>query len=279
MHVNETIGGRYRLIERLGSGAFGVVWSAEELLGDKVISQVAIKVFTAQVDVSELQYLAAWDHPKVLRYRTIVEHEEVGRQYVCLVTELAEGGDVASMLRSFRKGLPPVQVERIIGSIAEALDYLHGRDPPIVHRDIKPQNMLVVGGTYKLGDVGTARALEGGGRDTSRGLGSLAYTAPERFDRKISSASDMYSLAVSAYELLTNQWVYEGEDLSRATEAQLVKGHLMGAPQIRGDLPPNWQDLLSHCLSKEPTERWSAARVAEFLSGRKAFAVPQTFRT
>jgi serine/threonine-protein kinase len=268
-------------VEKLGSGAFGVVWRADEIFQGKVISPVAVKVFTAQVDfdVIELQILAASDHPKVLRYRGIVEHEEAGRQYVCLVTELAEGGDVASMLRSFRNGLPPAQVEKIIGSIAEALDYLHGRDPPIVHRDIKPQNMLVVGGTYKLGDVGTARALEGGGRDTSRGLGSLAYTAPERFDRKVSPSSDMYSLAVSAHELLTGRWAYSDEDVARITDLQIMRHHLDSAPVIPPNLPANWQDLLSHCLSKEPTERWSAARVAEFLSGQKAVAVPQTFRT
>jgi formylglycine-generating enzyme required for sulfatase activity len=170
------------------------------------------------------------------------------------------------MLRAFRRGMPSAQVERIILQIADALTYLHGRDPPIVHRDIKPQNMLVVGNTIKLGDVGTARALEGGGRDTSRGLGSLAYTAPERFDRKIFPASDVYSLGISAYELLTNEWVYTGENILGITEAQFVKDHLMSALDLKMDLPEKWRHLLGHCLAKEPNDRWSASEVVEFLS-------------
>jgi serine/threonine protein kinase len=275
MRAGETIGGRYELAEKLGSGSFGVVWRAEETFTftddrtqtsrTELISDVAIKVFTARVEVLELQILATCDHPNVLRYRAIVEHEDAaGREYVCLVTELAEGGDVGEMLRGFRKGLPPAQVERILLPMAEALAYLHSREHPVVHRDIKPPNVLVVGATYKLGDVGTAKALEGGGTDTSKDQGTIAYTAPERFDGKILPAADIYSLGVSAYELLTGRLPFMG------TPLELMKHHSETSPQIPRDLPAPWQELLRYCLAKDPGERWSAEQVVWFLRDRPA---------
>ncbi len=220
---------------------------------------MAIKAFTAQVEVRELQILATCDHPHVLRYRAIVEHEDAaGREYVCLVTELAEGGDVSEMLRGFRKGLPPARVEKILLPVAEALAYLHGREFPIVHRDIKPPNVLVVGGGYKLGDVGTAKALEGGGTDTSKDQGTIAYTAPERFDGKILPAADIYSLGVSAYELLTGRLLFTG------SQYELMKHHIETPPPIPGNLPELWQELLRGCLAKDPISggalsRWSGS--------------------
>lgn len=275
MYVGELIGGRYRLAEKLGAGSFGVVWRAEELFTfrdegsgtsrTELISDVAIKVFTAQVEVRELQILATCDHSNVLRYRAIVEHEDAaGREYVCLVTELAEGGDVSEMLRGFRKGLPPARVEKIVLPMAEALTYLHGRESAIVHRDVKPQNVLIVGGSYKLGDVGTAKALEGGGTDTSKDQGTIAYTAPERFDGKVVPGADIYSLGVSAFELLTGRLLFTG------SPHELMKHHIETRPPIPHELPAHWQELLRRCLAKNPGERWSAEQVVWFLRDRPA---------
>lgn len=277
MHAGELIGERYKLAgQPLGHGAFGVVWRAEELftLRDnttnttetKLISDVAVKIFTAELDFHELQILATCDHPNILRYRSIVEHRsDAGRDHVCLVTELAESGDVAAMLRgAFRKGLPPIQVERIVLSIAEALVYLCNREAPIVHRDIKPQNMLVVGSTIKLGDVGTAKALEGGGTDTSTNQGTIAYAAPERFDGKILPAVDIYSLGVSAFELLTGRLPFEG------TPLQLMKLHTEARPNIPQNLPSHWKELLNNCLVKDPANRWDAKQLVWFLRDRQA---------
>ena len=100
MSKGRMIAGRYRLGRRLGRGSFGVVWEADELLGGEPIASVAVKIFTAEVDRREIALLAGLSHPSILTYRAVVEDEDD----VCLVTELADGGDAAGTSRSGRTG-------------------------------------------------------------------------------------------------------------------------------------------------------------------------------
>ena len=94
MSKDRVIAGRYRIKQRLGRGNFGVVWEADEMLGGAPIGAVAVKVFTAEVDRREIALLAGLSHPTILAYRAVVEDDGE----VCLVTELAEGGDAAGRL-------------------------------------------------------------------------------------------------------------------------------------------------------------------------------------
>jgi serine/threonine protein kinase len=236
--------GRYTLLGRLGEGSQGETYEArdngvppthprpEELADDfkryvdraraagRPVSRepnaglVAIKRFRvdrakAWKDVElaerEARTLASLDHPHLPRY---IEHfEEDGALY--LVMEKVEGESLAS-LRARRQTLPVAEVTRMLADIAEALRYLHGRAPAIVHRDIKPGNVIRrPDGSFALVDFGAVRdRLKPAGGSTV--VGTFGYMAPEQFQGRASPKSDVYGLAATAIAMLTG---CEPEDL------------------------------------------------------------------
>lgn len=258
MNRDQIIADRYQLRERLGRGSYGVVWRADELLGGTPVAQVAVKVFTTDVNRSEIALLARLSHPSILSYRAVVEDDGAA----CLVTELADGGDAAARLKEWPDGLPPHEVARILLPVAEALIHLH--EQGWVHRDVKPANILFVGKQPKLGDVGTARALDGTARSTS--TASLAYAAPELFSGNISPSVDIYSLGCTAYELLTGRLPFEG------SMTELVHKHLYAAIEFPEEIPPYLRDLIAGCTQKEPARRWALTRVRDTLTPPKPVA-------
>lgn len=257
MIAGSLIGGRYRLMERKNQGSSGVVWRAEELLQGKPIAEVAMKVFTVEVNHSEIAALARLQHSHILGYRTVVEHE--GR--VCLVTEYADGGDLAQMLQAYPDGLPLQRVVEVVTAVAEALRYLH--EQSWVHRDVKPSNILYVGSVPKLGDVGTAKAI-GHAMTRHTGIGSMAYSAPEMFSGQVGPASDIYGLGVTALELLTGRLPFNG------SAEQVMRQHLQEAPVIPSEFPETMRSFLVGSLTKDPAKRLDARSVLELFLSRSA---------
>lgn len=247
MSKGRMIAGRYRLGRRLGRGSFGVVWEADELLGGEPIASVAVKIFTAEVDRREIALLAGLSHPSILTYRAVVEDEDD----VCLVTELADGGDAAGRLKEWPDGLPADDVRGVIRSVAEALIHMHGQG--WIHRDVKPANILFVRDAPKLGDVGTARALSATAKATS--TASLAYAAPEFFSGQVGPAVDTYALGCTVFELMTGRLPFDG------TMAELVHKHMTASIIFPSDLPPDLVELIRGCTVKEPDRRWPLSRV------------------
>ena len=244
---------RYRLLERIGQGSFGVVYRAEELLQGEVICEVAVKAFTVEVNLKEVRTLAGLSHPHILAYRAAILHEG----QACLVTELADGGDMLQQLSAYPKGLPVEQVEVIGRQVAGALDYLHANN--LVHRDVKPSNILYVGDAAKLGDVGTARAVSGA-MTRHTGVGTFGYSAPEMFDGQVGPASDAYALGVTMYELCTGRLPFEG------TTQQVMKQHIMADIQIPEGLPSRVSALIRACMEKDPAARMSVKDVKQALA-------------
>lgn len=256
MRSGDVVGGKYRLEDRIGTGGYGDVWRAVGLAEGTQDSEVAIKEFRDGVNVRELELLARLSHPNVIALLGIESHE--GRH--CIVMEYADGGSAAAMLRSYPSGVPPEQVARVVLDVAAGLDYLHAEG--VVHRDVKPANVVLSDGVAKLCDMGLAKTLDGSAA-THTGHGTFAYTAPELFlaGARATPACDLYALGVLAYELATGALPYGAEDAAIYAET------LSPAPIVLPrSIPPRLATALAGCLEKIPSQRWTAAQVRSHFS-------------
>jgi serine/threonine protein kinase len=264
----EVLAGRYRLLNLLGRGGAGEVWQAE----DQVLARpVAVKLLrrlegdpmdaVARFRV-EAQAAARLLHPNV------VATYDVGTAagQVFLVMELVTGPDLAKLLRS--GGLPPAkQVADIAVQGARALDAAHAAG--IVHRDVKPGNLLLASdGTLKITDFGIAQASGLSGATGPVLLGTAAYISPEQVrGERATPASDWYALGCVLYELLEGTPPFIATDGADATE--VLRQHLETTPPPvrRTDVPAGLADLVMRLLAKDPAARpSSAAEVVRALS-------------
>ncbi|WP_405061315.1 serine/threonine protein kinase [Kribbella sp. NBC_01505] len=261
----EVLAGRYRLLTLLGRGGAGEVWQAEDLLLDR---QVAVKLLRSldgdPMDAvarfqAEAQAAARLMHPNV------VATYDVGAEgdRVFLVMELVSGPDLAQLMRT--AGLPSAKlVEDIATQGARALDAAHGAG--IVHRDVKPGNLLLApDGTLKMTDFGIAKRA--GNETTALGvlLGTASYVSPEQVRGGAATpASDWYSLGCVLYELLSGTPPFTG-----ATVEAVMHQHLQSAPApiMRNDVTPALSALVMRLLAKNPADRpASATEVTALLS-------------
>ena len=211
--------GKYEIVDVAGSGAMGDVYVAYDPFIDRT---VAIKVCThddgsesarvaRKLFVNEAQAAGALDHPNILKIYDA--GEENGQPYI-VMEYIAE----AQTLRSYCKPedlLPIPRVIQIIRQCAEALEYAHSRG--VLHRDIKPANvMLTRDGQVKIGDFGIAKRMSNEDTGTRRIVGSPRYMSPEQVnDQAVTLQTDLYSLGVSMYELLTGKPPFTARGLSQ----------------------------------------------------------------
>jgi serine/threonine protein kinase len=243
------VAGSYRLVERMGSGAFGEVWRAEAPGG----FPAAIKVIFRPVDHEEAQReLASLELMRGLRHRCLVQTQAFWSQEerLYIVMELADGslrGRLAEFRKAGQEGIPPDELLTYFRDTAEALDYLHQEH--VLHRDIKPENILLVQGHAKVADFGLAR-LHGSRRlSIATGAGTPMYMAPEVFRGQVSTQTDQYSLAMTYAELRLGRRVLHGQNLM-----ELMLEHIQGKPDL-SPLPQAEQRVILKGLSKEPDDR------------------------
>jgi eukaryotic-like serine/threonine-protein kinase len=265
--IGTVLGGRYRLVELLGQGGMATIYRARD---SQLERDVAVKVLRPEYGAdpdfndrfrNEAQSAASLNHPSIVAvydYGT----DEVGP---FIVMELVEGEDLASIVR--RSGaLPPRAAARLVAQAARALAAAHERG--IVHRDVKPGNMLVTReGRVKVADFGIARALsESALTLPGTTLGSVHYFSPEQARGELATpASDIYSLGIVLYELLTGRRPWTGDTAAAIATARLT-GAVPSPSSVHGGIPPTLDAITRRALATNPEDRFgSASEMAEAL--------------
>ncbi|MBU2664968.1 protein kinase [Actinoplanes bogorensis] len=248
---------RYRLTQRLAAGGMGEVWRGEDLMLHR---PVAIKVMLPALRAdrefvtrfrSEARMMAALRHPGIVQVYDYGETTDGD----FLVMEFVEGVPLARRIEQAGR-LSPAETMTIVAQVADALQVAH--EAGIVHRDVKPANLLVrPGGAIVLVDFGVARNTTAAGlTGTNVVLGSANYMAPEQAEGKpIGPATDVYALGAVAYCCLTGRPPYVGDNPLQVM-SQLVYGAL---PTLPPDVPQPVAALVLHALAKEPTQRFPSA--------------------
>ena len=240
----------YKLLEHIGSGGFGEVWSVEAPGGLKK----ALKIVYGFHDEKRAQAeLKALDRVKSLRHPFLLSLEriEVFEGQLIVVTELAD----ASLADHFNRyvtsgetGIPRDEMLSYMSHAAEALDFL-SVEKSLQHLDVKPENILLVGKHAKVADFGLMKDLKVASQSLMQGM-TPAYAAPELFDGNPASSSDQYSLAIMYAEMVSGMRPFPG-----TTPAQLAAQHVHGKPNLR-HIPRGDQGAVARALSKDPLVRY-----------------------
>jgi eukaryotic-like serine/threonine-protein kinase len=256
--IGQLVADRFEVEELLGTGGMSSVFRARDRVLDR---SVALKIIHEHFSRDpeyverfrrEARAIARLTHPNIV---TVIDRGEFqGRQYI--VFEHVRGETLKDLLR--REG--PLPVERALGlteQIARGLAFAHGHG--IVHRDVKPQNVLLdEDGGVKVTDFGIARSLDAGEALTETGavLGTGDYIAPEQASgQPVDERSDQYSLGVLLYELLTGEVPYRGDNPMTVAMRHL-RDPVPSARERRPEIAPAVDELVRRALAKDPDERF-----------------------
>src|SRR5579885_293729 len=274
--LQTTLSGAYTLERELGGGGMSRVFVADELRLDR---KVVVKVLSPELAAG----ISAERFEREIRLAASLQQANI--------VPVLSAGDTGGIpfytmpfvegesLRARLAGTTPLgiaEIVRILGDVARALQYAHERG--IVHRDIKPDNVLLSGGTAVVTDFGIAKAISASRTDSGRGetltqlgtsIGTPAYMAPEQAagDPNVDARADIYAFGVMAYELLAGRTPFHGR-----TPQRVLAAHLSETPQpiaeLRFDTPAPLAELVMRCLAKEPTARpQSATEIVRALDG------------
>ena len=281
MLEGEWIENKYYLKKMLGAGGFGAVFRADEVLRDRVLREVAVKVIPPLPDakqqeqqLNELMAAVNLNCPYLLRCFSAGEFDFAKSQFLYLVMEQAE----LSLEQRLEQGsLSVAQVQPMLKQIASGLDYLH-REQQKVHRDLKPGNILWVRNSWVISDFGLVRKLGTESyAQTVNPMGTVAYMPPEAFDGKISTAWDIWSLGILIIATLNDGSIpYQFKD-----ETELLKRVMNGELQLP-TLPSKLEKIVLGCLQRDHKKRWTAQEMLATLNKEKfpSLEVPQkTFTT
>jgi serine/threonine-protein kinase len=257
------LAGRYRLTDRIAAGGMGEVWRAEDSLLSRAVAvkllptgRAGDEAFLARFR-AEARYAASLSHSGIARVYDYGESAEFGGAY--LVMELVNGEPLSAILARAERLSPDATLD-IISQSARALDVAH--QAGIVHRDIKPGNLLVAaGGTTKITDFGIATAVAAAQAshltETGMVMGTAMYVSPEQATgAQVTDSSDIYSLGVVAYECLAGHPPFTASEPLAIAFAHKHEP----VPPLPPDVPPPVSELVYHMLAKTPEERPASMR-------------------
>jgi serine/threonine protein kinase len=264
--------GKYKIVAPLGSGGFGTVYLAQDTWIDK---KVAIKVPHRQgLDFGELlrepRLLASVSHPNIVAITTAEKQDNV----FFIVMEYVPGETLENVIAASGA----LDLNRALDfscQICNAVDHAHRQG--VIHRDLRPANVLVTeSDMLKVADFGTSRFLEIAAHGTTV-IGSPPYMAPEQFTGKAVFASDLYSLGVTMYQMLTGVLPYDTPAPSDLDK--LMSGELVSPPRLRNPaIPKSINDVVMRAMAPELTDRYQRAAdlLDDILAARKAVQARRT---
>lgn len=262
--------GRYEIVRELGKGSMGVVYQAHD---PQIGRTIALKVLRpdrvgsedfVQRFLKEARAIGRMSHPSIVTVYDVGEDQ--GTVYIAM--EFLEGVPLNAYTRE--RTLTLDEIASIGIQVAESLDYAHARG--IVHRDIKPQNIMVApDGRVKITDFGIAHIEDpDASHQTQAGeiLGTPNYMSPEQvMGRKVDGRSDLYSLGVILYELVSGVRPFKGENLAAIFHA-ITSSSPARPEEINPDVTREFSDIVMRCLSKDPAGRYATGReLADALKG------------
>lgn len=252
--------GRYQLKRFIGSGTFGEVWVANDMATDL---EVAVKVYVAMDELGlnefkkEFQISFELNHTNLLHANYLGVNTEDNRPY--LVMPFCPNGSVSRYIGRMSEA----DLWRFIRDVASGLAYLHSKNPPIIHQDIKPDNILILkNGDFVVTDFGISKQLRSTLRKSAVSLnsaGAISYMGPERFSKQYQAvkASDIWSLGASIFELATEELPFCG-----------LGGSLLKQGADMPELPETYSRTLNMicqaCMVKETWNRPTAQQLADF---------------
>jgi len=248
--------GPYQVLDLLGEGAMGRVYRARDPRDGRQVAVKVIKEPFCHDENAMKRFVREAEAVSRLCHPGLVAVHDTGDSYIVL--ELVEGESLEAHFAA-RGALPPAEAVAILRGMADVLDHIHARG--VVHRDVKPSNVLVpASGGVKLTDFGVAHLAWAPMTRTGELLGSPAYMAPEQITLgDVEPASDLHALGVVAFEALVGRRPFEGGSLAelllKVTEAEPPSAH-----EANPSLPPAVDAVFRRALAKVPDERFATAR-------------------
>jgi TolB-like protein/tRNA A-37 threonylcarbamoyl transferase component Bud32/Flp pilus assembly protein TadD len=253
------LGGRYALGQEIGRGGMATVYRAHDLKHDR---RVAVKILLPEVAASlgtdrflqEIRFVAGLNHPHILPLHDSGEAEG----FLYYVMPYVEGETLRDRLTR-EKQLPVEETLALAESVAEALDYAHRRG--VIHRDVKPENILLQEGQAVVTDFGVASPMKGAAADSrdeaGAAVGTPEYMSPEAClsDRELDGRSDEYALACVLYEMLAGHPPFTAATF-HAVVARHLRDDVPPLATVRPDVPGPMAAAIVRALAKEPAERW-----------------------
>jgi serine/threonine-protein kinase len=271
--LSEALGGRYAIEREVGRGGMATVYLARDIRDGQ---QVAIKVMHRSLVSAlgterfrrEMGIAVALDHPGIVPLWD--SGDAAGVMYY--VMPYVEGESLYHLLKQQGR-LPIEQAVQITRDVADALGYAHSRG--VLHRDVKPENILLAGGHALIADFGLARAIGAANyqklTDTGMAVGTVYYISPEHFlgDRNLDQRADIYSLGSILFEMLAGEPPHDDKVLHNLIQ-RIVWGPVPSVRLLRGEVPPGLEQAINRALAKAPAERFASMEEFAAALGRSS---------